>query len=114
MFRCTWNFLEKKNSINKPDLLKTHVEWFQAVTIKTCTSRGVFRGSIVPCPHPPLANSTKQKSTKDTLKSRNQIIKRTQVEKADATWHFRIILINLRVEEAQISEFLVHAIILPL
>ena len=76
--------------------------------------QGLFRGGIVPCPHPPLVDGTKQKIAKYTLKSRNQIIKRMQVEKADATWHFSIILINLRVVEAQISEFLVHAIILPL
>ena len=37
-----------------------------------------------------------------------------QVEEACATWHFSIILISLRVEEAQISDFLLHAKILPL
>ena len=31
------------------------------------------------------------------------------VEEAYATWHFSIILIRLRVEVAQISNFLVHA-----
>ena len=36
------------------------------------------------------------------------------VEEAYATWHFSIILISLRVEVAQISDFLVHAKILPL
>ena len=36
------------------------------------------------------------------------------VEEACATWHFSIILISLRVEEAQISDFLVHAKSLPL
>ena len=36
------------------------------------------------------------------------------VEEASATWHFRIILISVRVEEAQISDFLLHAKILPL
>ena len=35
------------------------------------------------------------------------------VEEAYATWHFWIILISLRVEVAQISDFLVHAKILP-
>ena len=35
------------------------------------------------------------------------------VEEAYATWHFSIILISLRVEVAQISDFLVHAKILP-
>ena len=53
-------------------------------TIKTCTSKGVFRGGIV------------------------------LVEDAYATWHFSVILINLRVEVARISDFLVHAKILPL
>ena len=36
------------------------------------------------------------------------------VEEAYATWHFSIILIKLRGEVAQISEFLVHPKILPL
>ena len=36
------------------------------------------------------------------------------VEEAYATWHFNIILISLRVEMAQILDFLVHAKILPL
>ena len=36
------------------------------------------------------------------------------VEEACAAWHFSIILISLRVEVAQISDFLVHAKILPL
>ena len=31
------------------------------------------------------------------------------VEEAYATWHFSIILISLRVEVAQISDFLLHA-----
>ena len=35
-------------------------------------------------------------------------------EEAYATWHFSIILISLRVEVAQISDFLVHANILLL
>ena len=35
-------------------------------------------------------------------------------EKACATWHFSIILISLRVEVALISDFLLHAKILPL
>ena len=34
------------------------------------------------------------------------------VEEAYATWHFSIISISLRVEVAQISDFLVHAKIL--
>ena len=54
------------------------------VTIKTCTSRGVFRGGIV------------------------------LVEEAYATWHFSIILISLRVEVEQTEDFLVRAKILPL
>ena len=36
------------------------------------------------------------------------------VEEAYATWHFSTILISLRVEVAQISDFLVRAKILPL
>ena len=36
------------------------------------------------------------------------------VEEAWATGHFSIILISLRVEVAHISDFLVHAKILPL
>ena len=36
------------------------------------------------------------------------------VVEAYATWHFSIILINLRVEVAQISDFLEQAKILPL
>ena len=36
------------------------------------------------------------------------------VEEAYATWHFSIILISLRVEVAQISDFLVRAKIMPL
>ena len=63
----------KKKSINKPNLLKTLVEWFQAVTIKACTSRGVFRGGHCAMP-PPLGQGSKQKSEKYTLKSRNQNI----------------------------------------
>ena len=35
------------------------------------------------------------------------------VEEAYATWHFSIILISLRVEVAQISDFLVHVKIFP-
>ena len=50
---------------------------------------------------------------KYTLKSHNQITIK-HVEEAYATWHFSIILISLRVEVAQISEFLVHAKIVPL
>ena len=36
------------------------------------------------------------------------------VEETYATWHFSIILISLKVEVAQISDFLVLAKILPL
>ena len=35
------------------------------------------------------------------------------VEEAYATWHFCIILISLRVEVAQILDYLLHAKILP-
>ena len=36
------------------------------------------------------------------------------MEEAYAIWHFSIVLISLRVEVAQISDFLVHAKILSL
>ena len=36
------------------------------------------------------------------------------VKEAYATWHFSIILISLRVEVVQVSDFLVHAKILLL
>ena len=36
------------------------------------------------------------------------------VEEAYTTWHFSILLISLRVEVAQISDFLVHAKVFPL
>ena len=36
------------------------------------------------------------------------------VEEAYTTWHFSNILISLRVEVVQISDFLLHAKILPL
>ena len=36
------------------------------------------------------------------------------VEKACATWHFNIILMSLKVEVAQILDFLLHAKIFPL
>ena len=36
------------------------------------------------------------------------------VEEVYATWHFSIILISLRVEVAQISDYLLRAKILPL
>ena len=36
------------------------------------------------------------------------------VEEACVTWYFSIILISLRVEMAQISDFILHANILPL
>ena len=36
------------------------------------------------------------------------------MEDAFATWHLSIILISLRVEVAQISDYLIHAKILPL
>ena len=36
------------------------------------------------------------------------------VEEACATWHFSIILINLREEVTQVLDFLVHVKILPL
>ena len=36
------------------------------------------------------------------------------VEEANATWHFSTILFSLIVDVAQISDFVVHAKILPL
>ena len=36
------------------------------------------------------------------------------VEEAYATWHFSIVVISLRVEVAQMSDFLVNVKILPL
>ena len=36
------------------------------------------------------------------------------VEEACATWHFSVILIRLREEVTQVSDFLVHAKTLPL
>ena len=47
---------------------------YHAATIKTCTSRGVFRGGGH-CPCSRLCHGTKQSSAKYTSKSRNQIIK---------------------------------------
>ena len=35
------------------------------------------------------------------------------VDEAYATWHFSVVLISLRVEVAQISDFLVHGKIMP-
>ena len=67
----------------------------------------------MPCTAP-FGHGTKQICAKYTLKLRNQIITNMHVEEAYATWHFSIILISLRVEVAQISDFLVHAKILPL
>ena len=68
----------------------------------------------MPC-LPNLGHGTKQKSANYSLKLRNQIlIKHAHVEEARVTWHFSIILISLRVEVAQISDFLLHAKILPL
>ena len=63
---------------------------------------------------PPFGPQHRAKSVKYTLKSRNQIIIQLHMEEAYATWNFSIILISLRVEVAQISDFLVHAKILPL
>ena len=63
---------------------------------------------------PDFGHGTKQKSAKYTLKSRNQILIKHVCGRGCATWHFRIILISLRVEVAQISDFLVQVKILPL
>ena len=64
---------------------------------------------------PILGHGTKQESPKCTLKSRNQIlIKHACGRGFRCTWHFNIILVSLRVEVALITDFLVHAKILPL
>ena len=73
-----------------------------------------FRKWHCAMPPSPSGHGTKQKSARFTLKSLNQIIKSMHVEEAYTTWHFSIILISLRVEMAQISDFLVHDKILPL
>ena len=75
--------------------------------------QGPIQGrSIVACS--PLGHGTKQRSAKYTLKSRNQIPIKHACGEACAAWQFSIILISLRVEVEQISDFLVHAKILPL
>ena len=107
----------KKNCINKPHLVKTLVEWFQAVTnmlwpLRHAHPRAYLRGAS--CHVPPLRHGTKQKSA-NKVKSRNQVIIMHACRRClHYTWHFSIILISLRVEVAQISDFLVHAKILPL
>ena len=68
----------------------------------------------MPRPPSPLGHGTKQKSAKYTLKLPNQIIIKHARGKGYAICHFSIILIMLRVEMAQISDFLVHANTLPL
>ena len=65
-------------------------------------------------PSPPLGHGTKQKSTKYMLKSRNQILIKHAWGKGLRYLHFRILLISLRVEVAQILDFLLHAKILSL
>ena len=75
--------------------------------------QGPIQGrSIVPCP--PLGHGTKQKSAKNTLKLRNQILIKHVCGRGLRCLAISIILISLRVEVAQISDFLVHAKILPL
>ena len=68
----------KKNSINKPHLSKTLVEWFQAVTNMLWSLRHTHPGTYLGweyCAMPPtLGHGTKQKSAKYTLKSRDQIL----------------------------------------
>ena len=86
-----------------------------AVTVKTCTSRGVFKGGRLLYHALHLSYGTTQKSAKYTLKSPNQIIIQHGSGKGlSATWHFSIILISLRVEMLQISDSLVDAKLLPL
>ena len=64
---------------------------------------------------PPLFGPRhKEKSAKYALKLRNQIKIKKHVEEAYANWHFSIVLISLKAEVAQISNFLVHDKILLL
>ena len=65
-------------------------------------------------PSPHLRYGTKQKSAKYTLKSRDQVTIKHECGKRLRYQAFSIILISLRVEMRQISDFLVHAKILPL
>ena len=58
--------------------------------------------------------TAQSKKVQKILKSRNQIIIKHACEEAYAAWHFSIILIGLRVEVAHISDFFVHAKVLPL
>ena len=68
----------------------------------------------MPCPPPALGHGTKQKSAKYTLKSRNQILIKHACGKGFRYLVFSIILISLRVKVALITDFLLHAKILPL
>ena len=99
--------------------MKTLVEWFQAVADMLQPLRHAHPGAYLGgkhCAMPPhtLGLGTKQKSAKYATKSRNYIIKNMQLEEAYSMWYFNIILISLRVEVEQISDFLVHAKILLL
>ena len=58
-------------------------------------------------PPPPLGHGTKQKRAKYTLKLRNQIIINHACGRGLCYWYFRIILISLRVEVEQISDFFI-------
>ena len=66
-------------------------------------------------PPPPFGPRHNAKSVKSTLKLLNQIIIKPACGRGlRYTWHFGIIFISLRVEVAQISDFLVRAKILSL
>ena len=109
-----------KNSINKPYLLKTLVAWFQAVTSTLWPFRHAYpgaylEGALCHDPLPPWGHVKKQKSAKYTLKLRNQImIKACMWKSLTLPGILAFIVISLRLEVAQISDFLIHAKILPL
>ena len=100
--------------------MKTIVEWFQAVTKMLRPLRCAHPGANLGGGHCAMpfrsvwaaAQSKKVQNIRENRVIRLQLS--MHVEMAYATWHFSIILISLRVEEVQISDFLVHAKILPL
>ena len=64
---------------------------------------------------PPLLWATAQsKKVQNMLKSRDQILIKHACRRGLRYLAFSIILVSLRVEVAQISDFLVHAKTLPL
>ena len=63
---------------------------------------------------PTLGHGTNQKSANYTLKLHNQILIKLTCGRGLRYWHFSIILISLKVEAAQFSDFLLQAKILSL